>query len=102
MDGIKYDSENVSGGFNTGGQSINRLNDISIYDIEKIEVLRGAASTAIYGSEGANGIIQVFTKNGYPGQRRFHFYAKPSIKARSFSTPNLNTSLLVEEQQNSL
>lgn len=102
VDGIKYDSENVSGGFNSGGQTINRLNDVNIYDIEKIEVLRGAASTALYGSEGANGIIQIFTKNGYPGQRRFHFYAKPSVRSRSISAPNQNTSLLVDEQQNSL
>ena len=103
LDGIKYDADNVSGGFNTGGQTISRLNDINIYDIERIEVLKGSASTAIYGSEGANGVIQIFTKNGYPGQRRIQLYAKPTISSRgSISAPNLSTELLIDEQQNSL
>lgn len=40
------------------------LADINPEDIEKIEVLKGAAAAAFYGSQAANGVIQVFTKNG--------------------------------------
>ncbi len=44
------------------------LSDISIPDIESVEVLKDAASTAIYGSRGANGVIIVTTKRGRPNQ----------------------------------
>jgi TonB-linked SusC/RagA family outer membrane protein len=44
------------------------LSDISISDIESVEVLKDAASTAIYGSRGANGVIIVTTKRGRPNQ----------------------------------
>ncbi|HQU58665.1 MAG TPA: TonB-dependent receptor plug domain-containing protein, partial [Saprospiraceae bacterium] len=40
------------------------LADINPEDIEKIEVLKGAAAAALYGSQAANGVIQIFTKNG--------------------------------------
>ena len=33
-------------------------------DVEKIEVLKGAVAASYYGSQGANGVIQVFTRNG--------------------------------------
>ena len=36
-------------------------------DIENIEILKDASSTAIYGSRGANGVILVTTKSGKPG-----------------------------------
>jgi TonB-linked SusC/RagA family outer membrane protein len=38
------------------------LDDVSTYDIENIEILKDAASTAIYGSRAANGVILVTTK----------------------------------------
>lgn len=44
--------------------SANPLNGINPNDIESIEILKDAASTAIYGAQGANGIIIVTTKNG--------------------------------------
>ena len=40
------------------------LVDINPDDIEKIEVLKGAAAASFYGSQGANGVIQVFTRRG--------------------------------------
>lgn len=36
--------------------------------IESINILKDATSTALYGSRGANGIVQVFTKSGYSGK----------------------------------
>lgn len=44
------------------GFEVSNLNDITPTDIESIEVLKDAASTAIYGSRGANGVILVTTK----------------------------------------
>ncbi|MDR2146912.1 MAG: TonB-dependent receptor [Tannerella sp.] len=40
-------------------------------DIENIEVLKDASSTAIYGSRGANGVILITTKSGKPGPLKF-------------------------------
>jgi TonB-linked SusC/RagA family outer membrane protein len=40
------------------------LADISSEDIERIEVIKGAAASSLYGSDAANGVVQVFTKRG--------------------------------------
>ncbi len=45
----------------------NRLVDINPADIERIEVLNGAAAAAIYGSRANAGVVQIFTKRGSSG-----------------------------------
>ena len=45
----------------------NRLSDISPDDIERVEVLKGAAAAALYGSRANSGVIQIFTKRGRQG-----------------------------------
>ena len=52
------------------GGNINNLNP---NDIESIEVLKDASSTAIYGSQGANGVIIVTTKHGTSGKVRVNY-----------------------------
>ena len=49
------------------------INAISPQDIEAIEVLKDASSTAIYGARGANGVIIVNTKKGFNGKPVFSF-----------------------------
>ena len=46
--------------------TITRLSmaDINSEDIERIEVIKGAAASSLYGSDAANGVIQIFTKRG--------------------------------------
>ncbi|EIJ39589.1 TonB-linked outer membrane protein, SusC/RagA family [Galbibacter orientalis DSM 19592] len=46
------------------GVATNPLNFINSQDIEKIDVLKDASATAIYGARGANGVIVITTKNG--------------------------------------
>lgn len=46
------------------------LNDINPSDIENITVLKDAASNALYGARGANGVIMITTKNAQRGQTR--------------------------------
>ena len=46
----------------------NRLSDISPQDIDRIEVIKGAAAAAIYGSRASNGVVQIFTKKGKTGE----------------------------------
>ena len=45
----------------------NRLVDINPADVERVEVLNGAAAAAIYGSRANAGVIQIFTKRGSSG-----------------------------------
>ncbi len=52
----------------------NPASDINPADIESIEVLKGAAATALYGSRAANGVIMITTKKGKKagkGQKRY-------------------------------
>lgn len=41
-----------------------RLSDLDLSNIERVEVIQGAAAATIYGAQGANGVIQIFTKKG--------------------------------------
>ena len=58
-----------------GVQSVvqNRLSDINPADIERIEVIKGGAAAAIYGSRASNGVVQVFTKRGNLGKTKITF-----------------------------
>lgn len=49
------------------GGATNPVNDLNPADIERIDVLKDASSTAIYGSRGANGVVLVTTKRGSKG-----------------------------------
>ena len=44
------------------------LNSIDINTIERVEVVQGAAAATLYGAQGANGVIQLFSKRGKQGQ----------------------------------
>jgi TonB-linked SusC/RagA family outer membrane protein len=50
------------------GVILDDINFLNSGDIESVEVLKDASSTAIYGSRGANGVIMVTTKKGKKGQ----------------------------------
>ncbi|MCI4669123.1 MAG: TonB-dependent receptor [Bacteroidia bacterium] len=58
-------------------------------DIESLEVLKDAASAAIYGSRGANGVILVTTKKGKSGKARLSYNGYGSISSR-YVTNNIN------------
>ncbi|NCI45359.1 SusC/RagA family TonB-linked outer membrane protein [Sediminibacterium soli] len=44
------------------------LNTIDVNIIERVEVVQGAAAASLYGAQGANGVIQLFTKKGKAGR----------------------------------
>ena len=43
------------------------LNSLDLSNVERVEVVQGAASASLYGAQGANGVIQIFTKKGKRG-----------------------------------
>jgi TonB-linked SusC/RagA family outer membrane protein len=74
VDGQPVDNSTIS--TNGGDQSTvtqNRVADINPNDIESVDILKGAAASAIYGARAANGVVLITTKRGHPGQTRFTF-----------------------------
>lgn len=63
--------------------SMGNLKQLNPDDIESIEVLKDASSTAIYGSKGANGVIMITTKKGKEGFSNISFST-----IQSYSTPS--------------
>lgn len=55
-------------GSTAGTDSSNRAMDLNPDDIESINVLKGAAATALYGVDGANGVVVITTKKGAVGK----------------------------------
>ncbi|MFA7494130.1 MAG: SusC/RagA family TonB-linked outer membrane protein, partial [Proteiniphilum sp.] len=66
--------------FIVDGFPVESISDIPSSDIESIDVLKDASSTAIYGSRGANGVVIVTTKSGKAGKVNVNYNAYYSIK----------------------
>ncbi|MFL5575597.1 MAG: SusC/RagA family TonB-linked outer membrane protein [Gemmatimonadaceae bacterium] len=66
-------------GSNGGTLSSNRALDINPADIENVEILKGAASGAIYGSRAGQGVILITTKKGRPGQTKYALHSTASF-----------------------
>ncbi|MCJ7627730.1 MAG: TonB-dependent receptor, partial [Longimicrobiales bacterium] len=64
VDGIRVNNR-ISGGF--GDPAVSRLDDIDPANIESIEIIKGPAAATLYGTEAANGVIQIITKKGASG-----------------------------------
>ena len=87
VDGVIVDNESGQlADLGTRANPQNRLADLNPDDIEHIEIIRGAAAAALYGSRANNGVVQIFTKRGTSGKPRFT------------STTRWGTSVLREQQ----
>lgn len=64
IDGIPIDPMSDAQGNGASGQSQSSISFLNPNDIEKMEVLKDAAATAVYGARGANGVILITTKSG--------------------------------------
>lgn len=60
----------------------NAIAGINPQDIERIDVLKDAAATAIYGTKAANGVIVVTTKRGFEGKPEVSYNASLNFKLR--------------------
>ncbi len=74
IDGVRVRSDGLAMNVPPAGSSlrsnndiVSPLNDINPADIERVEVIKGAAATTLYGTEAAAGVIQIFTKRGHTG-----------------------------------
>ena len=77
VDGIPLSGGDISAGGSDAGLGTstarNPLNFINQNDIESINILKDASSTAIYGSRGANGVILITTKKGKSGKPQIQY-----------------------------
>jgi TonB-dependent SusC/RagA subfamily outer membrane receptor len=74
VDGVPVSNENfndvntqIGGGYDYDSM----INDLNSYDVESVEVLKGSAASALYGSRGQNGVIMITTKKGKKGVKSF-------------------------------
>ncbi len=78
-------SANYDGGNFVGTIGQSRMVDINPADIDRIEVLNGAAAAATYGSRANAGVIQIFTKRGKTGAPKVSFsstYTSSSLRKK--------------------
>lgn len=68
------------------GFPMDRISDISPNDIESIDILKDAASTAIYGARGANGVVIITTKSAQAGKTTINYngYAQYKKVAKKY------------------
>lgn len=64
---------------------------VDMNDVASIEVLKDAASSAIYGSRGANGVILITTKNGSADKPKYSFRSSWGVKS-AYKTPETYTT----------
>ncbi|WP_321333006.1 TonB-dependent receptor [uncultured Bacteroides sp.] len=84
--------------FIVDGFPVESISDIAPSDIESIDVLKDASSTAIYGSRGANGVIIVTTKGGKEGKISVNYNAYYSFKKLAKKLDVLSASDYVKWQ----
>jgi TonB-dependent starch-binding outer membrane protein SusC len=72
VDGVIIDNSSTQL-VDLGGYTSNRVADIDPNEIERIEIVKGAAAAALYGSRANDGVVQIFTKRGRPGALRTTF-----------------------------
>ncbi len=106
VDGI---AQNISSGsdFDFGSADVEDLGflvSIAPQDIKSVEVLKDAASTAVWGSQGADGVLMITTNRGSKGKTRFNYNYKMTITQAPPSIPMLTgneySMLMLEELHN--
>ena len=97
IDGVQYS-------FNSGSETFNVMSMINPQDIERIEILKDASAAAIYGANGANGVILITTKKGKKGLAKVTFKTQYGIaqtpKKLDVLKADEYVDLLIEQQTN--
>lgn len=78
VDGVRVDNLNTAPSLSleTGGAQSSAIADIPIENIERVEFIKGGAATTLYGSDAANGVLQIFTKKGSASRPELDFEVK--------------------------
>lgn len=88
IDGIRVDNLNTGPALNnslSGNSAVTgAIGDIPMENIDRIEYVTGGAATTLYGSDAANGVIQIFTKKGK--EQNISFYAEAQLELSDVSS----------------
>src|SRR5438105_8127517 len=79
VDGIRVENGatgQTATSIGVGGQTPSRLDDLSPEDVESIEIVKGPSAAALYGTDAANGVIQIRTKRGRPRPTKWTAFAE--------------------------
>ena len=91
IDGIPQDIKTEDFNFASADQhDLGQLLNIAPQDIKSVEVLKDAASTAVWGSKGANGVLIIETHKGEKGNIKFNYQYKLSANIQPPQIPMLN------------
>ena len=92
VDGIPLTTEAL----NQSGAVINPLTSINFNDVESIDILKDAASSAIYGSRGANGVVIITTKKGISGATKLNFTIQSGFNEASHKRDFMNADQYIK------
>ena len=83
IDGVRVNNSGPSANstytIGIGGGATSRINDLNPEDIENIEVVKGPAASALYGTAAANGVLQITTKRGRAGKPQWTAFAEGGV-----------------------
>ena len=101
VDGIRVNNQqdDAANSIGVGGQVPSRLNDINQEDIENVEIIKGPAAAALYGTAAANGVIQITTKRGRAGKTRWNFRSEAGTVNEVTKWPSNFAAFDVEDAQ---
>ncbi len=70
---IYIDGVRVNNRMESGSEDVSRIDDLDPAMIERIELIKGPAAATLYGTEAANGVLQIITKRGVIGAPQWNF-----------------------------
>lgn len=78
------------------GLKVGDISYLSTENIESIEILKDAASAAIYGAEAGNGVVLITTKSGAKGKSRIFYNGQYSLQMPSKKVEMLSTQEFID------
>ena len=87
VDGVRISNRPLES-VDEAAQAGSPLNDINPQDIERIEIIKGAAATTLYGTEASSGVIQIFTKRGGQGAPAWSFLVEQGMNRMGHVGPS--------------
>lgn len=88
IDGVRVTNNTTEGTSATSGGGTSRFDDLSPEEIADIQVIKGPAATALYGTEAAPGVIVVRTKRGASGAPTFSFGTRFGVVGNPWEYPD--------------
>ncbi|MEX2583417.1 MAG: SusC/RagA family TonB-linked outer membrane protein [Gemmatimonadota bacterium] len=79
IDGVRIEQSPNSSSLDLGGQMPSRLEDLNPSEIESIEILKGPAAAALYGTAAATGVIQITTRRGRAGPAQWNVFSEQGL-----------------------